>query len=112
MNSNLKSIKSDLQKYRMWQMIYSSTASSQNNLKKQYLSTIVQAVNTLKLLPNHGEIYYKIIYYNYLSPQVYFDSLEIIDILRNDGIFLSYRSYFRYKSKALYLLTEIINATQ
>lgn len=56
----------------------------------------------------HGEIYYKIIYYNYLSPEIYNYTFEIIEALKNDSIFLSQRTYFRYKSKALAILSRII----
>lgn len=110
MNANINSLKSELQKYRSLQIIYINTPPSSNNIEIKRYSIITQAVNTLRLLPRHGETYYKIIYYNYLSPKIYFNTYEILDTLKSDGIFLSYRTYFRYKKEALHLLSQIITA--
>ncbi len=111
MDTNIKSIKSELKKYRRLQILFNFHTSAKHNAENRYFLKIIHAIDILRLLPRHGEIYYKILYYNYLSPEIYFDTYEIISALHHDGIFLSSRTYFRYKNKALNLIAEIITAT-
>lgn len=109
MDTNITSIKSKLQSYRNLVLFYYCTSSANGNTELyRQLSTITQAANILRFIPVHGEIYYKIIYYNFLSPEVYFYTFEILKALKSDDIFLSQRTYYRYKSKAIKLLSEII----
>ena len=73
-------------------------------------NSIKKGLDTLRRLPSHGEMLYKIIYYNYISPEIYYKSSEIIAQLKTDRIYLSERSYYRKKKQAISLLSEIIKS--
>lgn len=112
MDTDIKTLKKELKNYRNLVLFYHCAASTKEKVECwRQLSIITQAVNILQLIPVHGEIYYKIIYYNYLAPEVYFYTFEILEALERDDIFLSPRTYYRYKSKALKLLSDIMQIT-
>ena len=56
----------------------------------------------------HGEQYYWILYYSYLSPQELQNTEEIIDKLRPHIANISHRTYYRKRPAAIEALSTIL----
>lgn len=113
MDKNLKSLKKLLKEYRDIYLISQSLDTDQK-LPAAFaeIQNIIYASDILRRTPVHGELYYKILYYNYMSPEIYYNVYELIDILKSENIYLSQRTYYRRKNEALVLLLKIIDSTK
>lgn len=105
------SIKAFLKDYRMLQLIFIMPDSpcSASEQHEDFIK-LNRSLQILKMLPENGYIYYRIIYHCYLSPEVYESTYEIIDALNAEGIFLSLRSYYRKKKQAIELISRIMGS--
>lgn len=74
----------------------------------QMLKTVNAAVDLLRMKHKHGEDYYWILYYSFLSPQQYRNADEIVELLRPHMHDISYRTYYRRRKEAIYALSSIL----
>lgn len=65
------------------------------------LNTLMAAVDLLRTKHKHGEQYYWILYYSYLSPQELQNVEEIIEKLKPHIANISQRTYYRKRPKAI-----------
>lgn len=72
------------------------------------LNTLESAIETLKTKHKHGEEYYWILYYTYLSPKQYKNTEEIINQLSQHMDFISYKTYFRKRKEAVEALSMVL----
>ena len=72
------------------------------------LSLLNSAVETLRAKHKHGEQYYWILYYTYLSPQQPQNTEEIIERLQEHIANISYRTYYRKRPDAVQDLSAIL----
>ena len=72
------------------------------------LQLVDSAVSLLRAKHKHGETYYWILYYSFLSPQEYKNAEEIIDLLRAHINDISYRTYYRRRKDAIEALSSIL----
>ena len=68
------------------------------------LTLLNSAVDILRSKHKHGEQYYWILYYSYLSPQQLQNTDEIIESLRPHIANISYRTYYRKRPEAVQAL--------
>ena len=74
----------------------------------QMLQLVDSAVALLRSKHKHGETYYWILYYSFLSPQEHKNAEEIIDLLRDHITDISYRTYYRRRRDAIEALSSIL----
>lgn len=74
----------------------------------QMISLLNAAVDILRHKHKHGEQYYWILYYTYLSPQQLQNTDEIIEMLRPHIINISYRTYYRKRPEAVMALSSVL----
>lgn len=74
----------------------------------QMLQLVNGAVSLLRSKHKHGESYYWILYYSYLSPQQYHNADEIVELLRPHIRDISYRTYYRRRKEAIGVLSSIL----
>lgn len=72
------------------------------------LSLLNSAVDTLRNKHKHGEQYYWILYYTYLSPQQLQNTDEIIEKLEPHIVNISRRTYYRRRPEAVQALSSIL----
>ena len=72
------------------------------------LKLLNSAVNLLRSKHKHGEQYYWILYYSYLSPQQPQSTEEIIESLRPHITNISYRTYYRKRPEAVQALSAVL----
>ena len=72
------------------------------------LNTLMAAVDLLRTKHKHGEQYYWILYYSYLSPQELQNVEEIIEKLKPHIANISQRTYYRKRPKAIEALSTIL----
>ena len=72
------------------------------------LNLLNSAVETLRNKHKHGEQYYWILYYSYLSPQQLQNTDEIIEKLRPHITNISHRTYYRKRPEAVQALSSIL----
>ena len=72
------------------------------------LNTLIAAVDLLRTKHKHGEQYYWILYYSYLSPQELQNTDEIIEKLRPHIINISHRTFYRKRPEAVDALSSIL----
>lgn len=72
------------------------------------LNTLMAAVDLMRTKHKHGEKYYWILYYSYLSPQELQNTEEIIDKLRPHIANISHRTYYRKRPEAIAALSTIL----
>ena len=72
------------------------------------LNLLNMAVDTLRTKHKHGEQYYWILYYTYLSPQQLQNTDEIIEKLEPHIISISRRTYYRKRPEAVQALSAIL----
>ncbi len=72
------------------------------------LSLLTSAVDILRTKHKHGEQYYWLLYYTYLSPQQLQNTEEIIEKLRPHITSISYRTYYRKRPEAIQALGSIL----
>lgn len=72
------------------------------------LALLNSAVDTLRNKHKHGEQYYWILYYTYLSPQQLQNTDEIIEKLRPHIMNISHRTYYRRRPEAVQALSSIL----
>lgn len=72
------------------------------------LNTLMAAVDLLRTKHKHGEQYYWILYYSYLSPQELQNVEEIIEKLRPHIANISQRTYYRKRPEAIGALSSIL----
>lgn len=72
------------------------------------LKLLDTSINLLHAKHKHGEIYYWILYYSYLSPQQYQNTEEIIELLRAHIRDISFRTYYRKRREAIDTLSSIL----
>ncbi|MBR6643628.1 MAG: hypothetical protein IKL28_08220, partial [Lachnospiraceae bacterium] len=72
------------------------------------LTLLNSAVEVLRNKHKHGEQYYWILYYSYLSPQQLQNTEEIIESLRPHIVNISYRTYYRKRPAAVQALSSIL----
>ena len=72
------------------------------------LNTLTAAVDLMRTKHKHGEQYYWILYYSYLSPQELQNTEEIIDKLRPHIANISHRTYYRKRPAAIEALSTIL----
>ena len=72
------------------------------------LKLLNSAVNLLRNKHKHGEQYYWILYYSYLSPQQPQNTEEIIENLRPHITNISYRTYYRKRPEAVQALSAVL----
>lgn len=79
-------------------------------IEKSYrmLQLVDGAVSLLRSKHKHGEAYYWILYYSYLSPQQYRNVDEIVELLRPHIRDISYRTYYRRRKDAIGALSSIL----
>ena len=74
----------------------------------QMLQLVDNAVSLLRTKHKHGEAYYWILYYSFLSPQQYRKADEIVDQLRPHVHDISYRTYYRRRRDAIEELSSVL----
>lgn len=72
------------------------------------LNLLNSAVETLRNKHKHGEQYYWILYYTYLSPQQLQNTDEIIESLTPHIANISKRTYYRKRPEAVQALTSVL----
>lgn len=72
------------------------------------LTLLNSAVDILRNKRKHGEQYYWILYYSYLSPQQLQNTDEIIESLRSHIANISHRTYYRKRPEAVQALSSIL----
>ena len=72
------------------------------------LTLLNSAVDILRNKHKHGEQYYWILYYTFLSPQKPNGTNEILEKLRSHISNISYRTYYRKRHKAIESLSTIL----
>lgn len=72
------------------------------------LNTLMAAVELMRTKHKHGEQYYWILYYSYLSPQELQNTDEIIEKLRPHITNISHRTYYRKRPEAIGALSTIL----
>ena len=72
------------------------------------LNLLNSAVEVLRNKHKHGEQYYWILYYSYLSPQQLQNTEEIIESLRPHIVNISHRTYYRKRPEAVQALSSIL----
>lgn len=72
------------------------------------LNTLTAAVDLMRTKHKHGEQYYWILYYSYLSPQELQNTEEIIEKLRPHIVNISHRTYYRKRPEAIATLSTIL----
>lgn len=72
------------------------------------LTLLNNAVETLRIKHKHGEQYYWLLYYTYLSPQQPQNVEEIIEKLQEHITNISYRTYYRKRPEAVQALSSIL----
>lgn len=75
------------------------------------LTLLNSAVDILRSKHKHGEQYYWILYYSYLSPQQLQNTDEIIENLRPHIANISHRTYYRKRPEAVQALSSILWGT-
>ena len=75
---------------------------------RQMLRLIESAVEMLRYKHKNGEMYYRILYYAFLSPQQYKNAGEIIEQLLPHISDISYRTYYRKRRDAISSLSCIL----
>lgn len=74
----------------------------------QMLKLLENSVNIMRNKHKHGETYYWLLYYSYLSPQQYRNVDEIIEMLRPHITDISQRTFFRRRKNAIEALSSIL----
>ena len=74
----------------------------------QMLKLLENSVNIMRNKHKHGETYYWLLYYSYLSPQQYRNIDEIIEMLRPHITDISQRTFFRRRKNAIEALSSIL----
>lgn len=74
----------------------------------QMLQLVDNAVSILRTKHKHGEAYYWILYYSFLSPHQCRNADEIVDQLRPHIKDISYRTYYRHRKAAIEVLSSIL----
>lgn len=74
----------------------------------QMLQLVDSAVSLLRTKHKHGEAYYWILYYSFLSPQQYKNADEIVELLRSHIHDISYRTYYRRRKEAITALSSVL----
>ena len=74
----------------------------------QMLKLLETSVNIMRNKHKHGEMYYWLLYYSYLSPQQYRSVDEIIEMIRPHVSDISERTFFRRRKKAVEALSSIL----
>ena len=72
------------------------------------LTLLTSAVEILRSKHKHGEQYYWILYYSYLSPQQLQNTYETIEKLRPHIANISHRTYYRKRPEAVRALSAIL----
>lgn len=80
----------------------------------QYLNIVDKALEVLRKYPGRGELYYKILYYTYISSETKssadnrygYDAVN--QLLRRDDIFISSTGYYRNKNVAIDCIAPIL----
>ena len=75
---------------------------------RQMLDALTAAVDLLRLKHKHGESYYWLLYYSYLSPQQMRNVEEIIEKLRPHIRDISMRTYYRKRQECIGALSSIL----
>lgn len=98
--------------------IYLAGADLSGTKLENYAKSIERSNKMLKLLRSaidimrnkhkHGEQYYWLLYYTYLSPQQLQDTEEIIEKLQPHIMKISYRTYYRKRPLAIEALSTIL----
>ena len=83
---------------------YSKSIERSNKM----LNLLNSAVDILRSKHKHGEQYYWILYYSYLSPQQLQNTDEIIEKLRPHIPNISHRTYYRRRPEAVAALSSIL----
>ena len=74
----------------------------------QMLKLLETSVNIMRNKHKHGEMYYWLLYYSYLSPQQYRSVDEIIEMIRPRVSDISERTFFRRRKNAVEALSSIL----
>ena len=72
------------------------------------LKLVESSVELLRRKHKHGEDYYWLLYYSFLSPQQYRSADEIIEQLKPHIRDISYRTYYRKRREAIDALSSIL----
>lgn len=80
------------------------------NIEASYkmLKLVDNAVSLLRSKHKHGEVYYWVLYYSFLSPQEYRNADDIVEQLRPHVRDISYRTYYRRRREAIDALSSIL----
>ncbi|MBQ7431930.1 MAG: hypothetical protein IJV50_00450 [Lachnospiraceae bacterium] len=74
----------------------------------QMLQLIDRSVHMMRSRHPKGELYYQILYLNFLSEEGSLPTAMLLDTLKEHGFYMSNRSYFRHKKAAIDLLGSIL----
>ena len=74
----------------------------------QMLKLLENSINIMRNKHKHGEKYYWLLYYSYLSPQQYQSVDEIIEMVRSHISDISQRTFFRRRKDAIEALSSIL----
>ena len=74
----------------------------------QMLKLVDSVDELLRAKHKHGENYYWILYYSFLSPQENKNTEEIIDLLRTHIADVNYRIYYRRRKGVVEVLSSIL----
>ena len=65
------------------------------------LKLVDNAVSTMRQKNKNGEIYYQVIYYNYLIPHAYRSNDEVVEALCNNGFYMCRKTMTTYRAEAV-----------
>lgn len=74
----------------------------------QMLKILESSINIMRNKHKHGESYYWLLYYSYLSPQQYRNVDEIIEMVQPHISDISQRTFFRRRKNAIDVLSSIL----
>ena len=72
------------------------------------LTLLKNAVDMLRVKHKHGEVYYWLLYYSFLSPQQFKNVEEVIEQLRPHIQDISFPTYYRKRKQAVEALSSIL----
>lgn len=75
---------------------------------RKMLQIIDNAVSIMRRRHKHGELYYWVLYYSYLSPQQYKTIDEILSALDEHNISMSMRTYYTRREEAIQTLSSLL----
>lgn len=72
------------------------------------LKIIDSAVTLMREKNKNGEIYYQVIYYNYLTPHSYRSNDEVVEALCDNGFYMCRKTMTTYRAEAIECISSLL----